>query len=103
MRDRGRGGQHPRQPELCHSVKLPALLVKHSAGESDTKIRREAEGGRGSHFAGSGSFCLCALFMTIVITFRAELKNMQEFCKRLGGMIRGKLHGLFGADNLDSA
>lgn len=41
--------------------------------------------------------------MTIVITFRAELKNMMKFCKGLGKMIREKLHGLFGADNSDSA
>lgn len=41
--------------------------------------------------------------MTIVITFGAELKNMRKFGKRLGGMIREKLHGLFATDNLDSA
>lgn len=75
------GGQHPRQPELCHCVKLPALLVKHTAGESDTKIRREVEA---LILLQVAVFCLCVLFMTIVITFRAELKKHAEILQAAG-------------------
>lgn len=85
----------------CATARSCQAFLSYIVQENPThKIRRRVGGSR---FAASGSFCLCVLFMTIVITFRAELKNMQKFCKRLGGMIREQLHGLFGADNLDSA
>lgn len=37
----GRGGQHPRHTKLCHRERLPALLVRQTAGESKAKIRGE--------------------------------------------------------------
>lgn len=82
MRQGSGGGQHPRQPESCHCVKLPALLVKHTAGDSDTKIRR---GGVGALILLQVAvFCLCVLFMTIVITFRTELKKHAEILQAAG-------------------
>lgn len=72
------------------------LYVKTKKNKSKEKRQKD---NWGFYFAASCSFCLCVPFMTIVITFTAELKNRQNFCKRLGKLIRDKLHGLFGADN----
>lgn len=50
----------------------------------ENPTQKLGEMGGGSPFAASGSFCLGVLFVTIVATFKAELKNMQKCCKRLG-------------------
>lgn len=80
----------------CQAILSRTTVCKNKKKQKQKKRQKD---NWGFYFAASCSFCLCVPFMTIVITFTAELKNRQNFCKRLGKLIRDKLHGLFGADN----